>query len=731
MGLLATIIVFVGLATAWNVLIPPFENLDELEHFEVVRHVVTTGRLPIHDLADAAGFRVRQEASQPPLYYYLGAGWAKLLALPLAAPDVLGVPEHLVACGSSDVPYNKATWHHDPWKDAGPPWSGTLRTLHSLRFLSTLLQVSTLCGCWALAYRVRQQGPFAALVTGIVAFNPQFLLLASGVNNDNAVIPLTTWGLVLAYDLWDGGAERWRPIVLGVVCGAAALSKFSGFALLGLAALVLLLRWIQSKSTFRQTLVDGLVTATSALALVSPWLIRNINLYGDLTALSPMLAKVGRRVGPIDWGEARLLVLSYWGQLPCSFYPRGIYWPYLLLLAGGILGTITALRSMGRKPRTLLALSTAWLVVILIAYLRWTSLTPASGGRLIFPAVAAVALLVMAGWHHIHPRLASWWGALMPIWSVVALVAGPVTILLPPSTAPAQITPSDELIVVFDDTLGLVRYSAKVRTPYVACTLVSRTFCGPALELSLDWTTLRPATADYIIVVQLVDATPGSTRLRLNYNYWPGRGNLRTSTWPSNRVIQDRYTLPLPPYGGVTQAWDLSVAVVDPATGGRLPVTTSVAPSGSAAILTRLRVPDRQPTLPGWGNHATPVTFGSHIALIDAGLEQDGDTWQVMLLWESVTAVDQDLVTFVHAYDSDGELITTGDGPPLGGAFTTPYWSPGDRILSTHTLVIPAEASIGTIGVGLYEPTSGTRVAASSGGNPLPNDTVVVWSAAE
>ncbi len=85
---------------------------------------------------------------------------------------------------------------------------------------------------------------------------------------------------------------------------------------------------------------------------------------------------------------------------------------------------------------------------------------------------------------------------------------------------------------------ALARYSAKVRTPYVACTLVSRTFCGPALELSLDWTTLRPATADYIIVVQLVDADPGSTRLRLNYNYWPGRGNLRTSTWPSNRVIR-------------------------------------------------------------------------------------------------------------------------------------------------------------------------------------------------
>ncbi|MBN1247071.1 MAG: hypothetical protein JXC32_05395, partial [Anaerolineae bacterium] len=36
-GLLLTIATFVALATAWNVLIPPFEGLDELEHFEVVR----------------------------------------------------------------------------------------------------------------------------------------------------------------------------------------------------------------------------------------------------------------------------------------------------------------------------------------------------------------------------------------------------------------------------------------------------------------------------------------------------------------------------------------------------------------------------------------------------------------------------------------------------------------------------------------------------------------------
>ncbi|MCU0521553.1 MAG: hypothetical protein MUF84_12765 [Anaerolineae bacterium] len=111
-------------------LVPPFEGLDELEHFEVVRHVASTGRLPVHDVADAAGYRVRQEASQPPLYYYLAAGWTRLLALPLVQPVAHEVPAQLVACGSEYVPYNKAVWRHRDSSQRSLGWS---RCVGSLR----------------------------------------------------------------------------------------------------------------------------------------------------------------------------------------------------------------------------------------------------------------------------------------------------------------------------------------------------------------------------------------------------------------------------------------------------------------------------------------------------------------------------------------------------------------------------------------------------------------------
>ncbi len=325
-GLGLIVLTFVALTTAWNVLIPPYENLDELEHAEVVRHIVVTGRLPVHDEAEALGFHVRQEASQPPLYHILTAGWSRLLGLPTTPHNPSLVPGDVVACGPAGTFYNKATWKHEPFaRDS--VWQGASLTLHGQRAFSTLLQVITLIGVWTLARRIFTDGTVAELATVLVAFNPQFQLLAAGVNNDNTVIPLATWGLVVGFDLWDRGPTWRRSLLFGILSGLAALSKLSGLGLIGVGGLALLVRIIERRTSFRVAVAHGLMIVLPAALLLSPWLLRNIRLYGDPTALTPMLAKVGTRGTPIALGEARLMLLSYWGQLPCSFSPRALYWP--------------------------------------------------------------------------------------------------------------------------------------------------------------------------------------------------------------------------------------------------------------------------------------------------------------------------------------------------------------------------------------------------------------------
>lgn len=750
-GLLIILMAFVATATAWNAVIPPYENLDELEHIEVIRHLVVTGRLPVHGDAEASGYHVRQQASQPPLYHALAAGWARLLRLPTTPHSPQQVPGAVVACGPTDTLYNKASWRGDPFgTSTGPGLQNEAQraTVHAMRAFSTLLQLFTLAGTWTLARRIFPRGPVPALATVIVAFNPQFLLLAAGVNNDNAVTPLATWGLVLGFDLWERGPEGWRPWAFGVLAGLAALSKLSGLALIGVGGLALLVRLLERRATLGETIRQALPIGLVAGAIVAPWMARNIRLYGDPTALAPMLDKVGRRQTGIGWGEARLMWLSYWGQVPCSFYPRALYWPYLALCVGGVVPLALGAKRLGQRARHLLALCAIWFAVIVVAWIRWNSMTPAPGGRLLFPAISALALLLAAGWQaagRLESRLGGGpdgsffvliWTALLPAWSLVVLVAGPLAILGPPvllrQTAPVP----NPIAVTFDEAIALRGYEAAVRTPSLACLLESRTYCSPTLDLTLYWQADKRVTDDLTLVIQLLSPEPGATDLRLNYNHWPGRGNLATSVWPTGALIRDRYRLPLPPQDRLTQAWALQVAFVDPTSSTRLPVQLAGQPAGDSATLTHLRVPDTQPAPLEVRNPALPATFagpnGQHAIVLDnAGVAAGATTtWEVTLDWRSERTVDADLTVFVHAYDADGALLSTGDGPFAGGAFPTHLWQPGDRVLSTHYLALDSGVKPARIAVGLYAAPNGARWPAEQDGTPAPDGAVAIWEPA-
>ncbi|MGC9523614.1 MAG: ArnT family glycosyltransferase [Anaerolineae bacterium] len=730
-GLILIIVAFVATATALNVIIPPYENLDELEHAEVVRHIALTGRLPTHDVAEAEGFHVRQEASQPPLYHILAAGWARVLNLPTTAHRPTPVPEQVVTCGITGTFYNKATWSHAPYSESR--WAGAHLTLHGLRAFSTLLQVFTLIGTWTLARRVFPSGAVPLLATGIVAFNPQFLLLAAGVNNDNAVIPLATWGLVLAFDLWTRKLSWRRSLTLGVVCGLAALSKLSGAALLGLGGLALLARLIQKRASLAALLGHGILICVIAGAIVAPWVLRNVRLYDDPTALAPMLDKVGTRTLSNLLGDALLTARSYWGQLPCSFYPRASYWPYLILVTGGLLGIILSWKRLAPREQAGIAMCLVWVGTIALAWARWDMLTPAPGGRLLFPASAALALILAAGWSHWGNRLARAWAVIVPLWALIVLVAGPVTILSPPPLLPESAEAVTPLTAVFDDRIALRGYEARITTSPAECALASDAYCGPILDLTLTWQAQKPIEDNLIMVLQLVTPVPGETELRLNYNHWPGRGNLPTSAWPVGPLIEDRYRLPLGTSVVETQAWQLTLAYVDPVKDRRLPAKLGDAEVGDRVPLALLRVEDRQPSLPETGHLPAPVTFSTDSAedalmleeaRVDA--ERDGH-WSVTLFWRCRKPVDVDAVTFVHAYNAEHQLLATGDGPPKQGAFPTHLWRPGDRIQSTHTLTLEGDETPSQIAVGLYLRESGDRLPAAQDGTPLTNNAAIVW----
>ena len=67
------LILFAGLGITYAVVTPIFEASDELWHYPMVRHLADGNSLPVQVFDPLQAGPWKQEASQPPLYYYLGA----------------------------------------------------------------------------------------------------------------------------------------------------------------------------------------------------------------------------------------------------------------------------------------------------------------------------------------------------------------------------------------------------------------------------------------------------------------------------------------------------------------------------------------------------------------------------------------------------------------------------------------------------------------------------------
>lgn len=714
----AILLLYLALGIACGLVVPPFENLDEVEHFEVIRYIADHGQLPIHGTTAAAHYHYRQEASQPPLYHLLAAACVRLLDLETGDAGDFWRPNPWVACGTDATSLygNRAVLYHNPHREAFP-WHGALLALHLLRIASTLLQSVTVLFTYFIARRIGQREA-SLLAMAIVAFNPQFILVASGVNNDNLVTPLAAVGLYLLLQVWQEGLTVRRALLLGVVVGLAGLSKLSGWFLLALAALVVLVLLLRQRDV--RPLWQGWLIPATALLVAGWWFWRNWQLYHDPTALGPMLELVGVRSEPASpLSAATLMFRSFWGQVPCAFFPTGFYVPYYGLVVLGLAGLAWRWRQLERAPRGALLLLLTWFLLIVAGWVRWDAMTPATGGRLWFPALPAVAIVLATGIvRATDGRL--WPGRwaiaaallLSAVWAVAGILPG--FFAPPPRHADAEaVRPEHVSQAVLGERIRLLGYDLALDERQAA------------FDVTLYWQPLAPIDQDYVLTLQWVSSLPGDTTRRWNYDAWPGRGNYPTSAWQPGEVIEDRYRFLLPAASFPVQAWDLHLALYDGESGERLPIEVDGAVVDHL-LLTRQRLPGENPSCPEEGRLTAAVRFGEAVALTHALVTSEEDGARVLLCWQALQPLPADYTVFVHLLDSSGALVDTGDGPPMGGAFPTSLWQPGDAILDPHVLATEIDAG-DTVVVGLYRAEGGERLAALVDGLAAPNNAVTVW----
>lgn len=696
------LISFLIIGVLFQIVTPLFETPDEIWHVGMAAHLARGGGLPVQRPGEETPWR--QEGSQPPLYYAMLAAFARLFRWPLEDLEAVRVENRHPSPGNADLPDNKNMALHGSWERF--PWQGVVGTLHRWRLISLLLGLITVGAIYAAVRTMAPSRPRWALgAAALTAWNPMFPFVMSAINNDtliNALSAVTLWQLAR---LWRYGIRGTRALLLGLLLGLAVLSKLSGLALWAFTAGVLCALVRKGRLRLPELLRYGGLIYGMAIALSGWWFLRNWVLYGDPTGLNVMLEIFGRRtVSPAQLlAETRGFVWSFWavwGWFNILADPP----VYLFLEAWLWLSAIGAMLAMGqawRKPdpdgQALWVGALGYTGLVFAGLVRWTSMTSASQGRLMFPAIGPIAWMLWAGWEHIVDRwlprgrtVGRWAPAV--IWMAIAWIA-PVRYILPVYAGPipiADLPPEARRVeVTFDRHLRLLGYLPGVATP------------GSSLTLTLFWECLRPTEQPWSVFLHPVL----TLRVRdvRQVDRHPGRGLFSTTDCRPGFRFADPYWVPIGVQNEVPTVIRLHVGLYDAKTGWVAPADDDQGRPVEYVILEAGKLRGMEPLFP---TRRLDVRIGpARLMGVDRPVEaRAGETITVTLYWEVEAASGEDWHVFVHLGDPDRPPQAQHDGPPALGELPSRWWEPGDRFADPHPIRIPMDLPPGLYGlrVGLY-----------------------------
>ena len=378
-----------GLYAAWSFVVPIYEAPDEPAHWQYARHLREHRSLPIYGPEFA-------EANSPPLAYVLFApfavevgspdmvvGWTPAKELRSMAP-----PRMFLNTGESFERFWPVRW---------------------ARLLAALISLGTVLFTWraGLAARDAETGLVAALVAGLL---PMFAFRAGQVSNDALVAcasAAATWGLVRLVRQ----PFSWRvALATSAAVAIAYLSKINAIALVPPLAFALI-----AAGPADGWRVRGLRLAALALAaaIVLPWTIRNVWLYGDPFASEAMRTAVAAIITdrPIlssyfATDFPRVLAKSFVGIFGWAWLtmPPLAYRAWWLFFAIGGAGVVAGLRRRTIDWRLAAVLGLAGLAALAVVVRINLQFTQPQG-RYLLPGLTAFAVLMALGLRSLSPMV--------------------------------------------------------------------------------------------------------------------------------------------------------------------------------------------------------------------------------------------------------------------------------------------------------------------------------------
>jgi 4-amino-4-deoxy-L-arabinose transferase-like glycosyltransferase len=729
---LAILYLCVGLAYA--LVTPLFEKPDEDGHYGYILYLRENYKLP--PLIFSEGFP--SEYKQPPLYYVVTSTLTGWLPGPADPDQLLATNPYMDFSVPGYRNDNRNVFLH-------PPYLTPL--VLGARLVSLLFGLGTMLSSYYLALKLFHKDSLIPMATAaVVGFQPQFLYIATAVNNDAAMAFFATLVLtILVYRLERDDVPHFA-ILMGAILGLASITKVSGLVLFPLTSLALL---IIHRGLSRALFRDGVVIVTVALLIGGWWYVRNGLLYGD--PLSIGVHTSGDTPVRLFGSRIRHDLLSiehtFWANLSRTFVGQIwlekalVWWGRVslgLLAVGLVLNWLNlppwALDSrLQRSPwgfHTWFMLLSWPLTFLLLLITYWTQEGSWAYGRLLFPAVAPIALCLVLGWVCVFP----------PDWRRLSLTFGVGVVMIISSLLPAlSICPmyhpwrkpdSEDLgqpvgTIYSDPDAGarvarLISYN--LPEPYVSP--------GAYLPVELCWEPLGRTEVPYAVLVQLLDLSQldayGSPGVWGGRRTYPGLGNLPTDRWRLGEPFCDTILVHVSPVAPTPLGATIEIGFIEPETGKRLQAS---GPEGSPADMSVLRgIPILDagdlPTSERESTYVIDQAIGLNRVIVSTPAPDD---MTVTLVWQSLQPVTYDATVFVHLLEANGDLLAQVDRQPLDGQFPTSYWLP-DQVITDTIRLSPLNDHYDTsttLTVGMYTWPSLDRLPVLDSPGTLQPDNVI------
>jgi hypothetical protein len=379
------LVLYFLLAMAYSLLMPIWEAPDEPAHYHLAWHLAHYG--------EYASEEINYEAHQPRPFYYLGS-WI-IRALDTIDPKLTRYIHPTEYKFNIRVPEPRFEWSDDNYRFV---WG-----IYVLRWINMIFGGGALWLNWKTFKQLAPAQPALCLAAlALAALTPQYLHIMASVNNDALG---TLAGALLFYGAIRFLKEPSHALVVPLIVAALLLPLLTKLTVFPVSAAVLLTivsKWFFGSPQKRWLLYSGVLLLAGAgiFYLLFPEAVHSA--FNQIQWRLFSLRKNALTEKYIKAVSSQIL-WTYWGKV--GWLAVGLpLWIIQLLTGLGVTGMVLQIYSLLRSRVRGLQLGlwlVVWLVTVftLMAVFRNGLTTFATQGRLLFPAIGAMSLLMVAGWY--------------------------------------------------------------------------------------------------------------------------------------------------------------------------------------------------------------------------------------------------------------------------------------------------------------------------------------------